>query len=256
MRGAWSELLSWVCRTGRVFLQSDVEEAATDMFHMFRQHGRADFEIDLSGCPITEETLLRNLDRSVLASAPSADISAIGSAAFNQTGSEAAAAQASSSADADAGLEAGMLKSSAVQSAAGQQAEEDSREAAFSGTSAARIEWEPDVDTECEPAVMQEPIEWLDANPLVWLWLLVLNVQSSMQDGQRILSVQVQTHESKGFLLSLLPLRRGFQQREKFTLYKTAAAYTALCSYAFDRDLNSAVLNIARVLCNTLDSRC
>ncbi len=142
------------------------------MHHMFRQHGRAEFEVDLSGCPISEETLLNHLDRSASVSAPSADISAIRSAAFDEPGSEAAAAQPSSSADADVESGAGILEISHLDSAAAQHAEEDSIEAALSGAYSAKTEWEPDEDAE-----MQEPIEWLDANPLVCPWLLMLRVQ-------------------------------------------------------------------------------
>lgn len=146
-------------RGGRVFLQSDVEEAVTDMHHMFRQHGRADFEVDLSGCTISEEPLLRTLDRSASSPAPSADISRIGSAAFDETSSKAATAQTSRSAEADAGM-------SHLDSAAAQHADLENSEAAFPGTSAARAEWQPNEDAGCEPTEMQEPIEWLDANPL------------------------------------------------------------------------------------------
>ncbi|BDA41833.1 probable tRNA (guanine-N(7)-)-methyltransferase at N-terminal half [Coccomyxa sp. Obi] len=172
-------------RGGRVFLQSDVEEAVTDMHHMFRLHGRAEFEVDLSGCPISEETLLNGLDRSFSASAPSADISTFGSAAFNETSSEAAAAQTSSSADADADAEseAGMLESSHLDPAAAQHAEEDGSEAAISGTSAARTEWEPDEDAGCEPALMHEPIKWLDANPL---GVPTEREVHTLQDGGRV----------------------------------------------------------------------
>lgn len=162
------------CRTGRVFLQSDVEEAVTDMHHMFRQHGRGEFEVDLSGRPVREDTLLSNLDRSTSASAPSADISVIRSAALSETGSEAPAAGTSSRADAES--EAGTPESWHMHSAPAQHAPEDSSEAASSLTSAATIECEPDEDAGSAPAAMQEPIDWLDANPLVWPWLPLLMI--------------------------------------------------------------------------------
>ncbi|CAL8460862.1 g393 [Coccomyxa elongata] len=168
-------------RGGRVFLQSDVVEACADMHHMFRQHGRAEFKVDLSGCPISEETLLNHLDRSASVSAPSADISAPRCAAFNEPGSEAAAAQTSSSADADAESDAGILENSHVDSAAAQHAKEDSSEAALSGIYSAKTEWEPDEDAGCEPAEM--PIEWLDANPL---GVPTEREVHTLQDGGRI----------------------------------------------------------------------
>lgn len=196
------------------------------MHHMFRQHGRAELEVDLSGCPITEETLLSNLDRSASASAPPEDIRASRSAASNETGIEAAAAALSSSA---ADAEAGVLESPHLDFAAAQHADED-------GSEAARSEWVPDEDAGHEPGGMQEPIDWLKSNPLVWLWLLITVLREQYASRSANTLCPVQTHESMGLSLSLLPLCRGFLQRGKFTLYKTAAAYTAVCSCVFDKD--------------------
>ncbi|KAK9909195.1 hypothetical protein WJX75_008585 [Coccomyxa subellipsoidea] len=44
-------------RGGRVFLQSDVEEAVTDMYHTFRQHASAEFDVDLKVECYTKEAI-------------------------------------------------------------------------------------------------------------------------------------------------------------------------------------------------------
>jgi hypothetical protein len=63
------------CSPGRIFLQSDVKEAATAMYEEFREHGGDSFSPDLSGAMLTEESLSASI------SAATPDTSADGSTA-------------------------------------------------------------------------------------------------------------------------------------------------------------------------------
>lgn len=238
------------CCAGRVFLQSDVEEAVTDMYHTFRQHASAEFDVDLSGCPVSEESLLQGINSSASASGTSAlagDISDGGNAAVGS------GAHSSSQEGAERSETFSRTQSLDPPSAAEQPDTEHEHDrgkehhaAAQAATNSGGAEQELDDPSEVE-CYTKEAIEWQHTNPLVRPYCVV-SLTGMLLIG-RCYSVIFLTDALKcvpeeGLCHSLcLPSAcRVFLQSGKFTLCRMAVWCSALCFNVFDNACSFTII--------------
>ncbi len=137
------------------------------MHHMFRQHGRAEFDVDLSGSVISEESLLQEIDISTCASCASA--TEISNSGLDCASSAGNTSDYSSQEGAEPTGTSSITQSldhqpADAQSDADPQHHRSSEAHASASISATDMELHEEADSE---QMTMEPIEWQPVNSLV-----------------------------------------------------------------------------------------